>query len=92
MKLVNDILLKSHKASKDMYQSKILMFPLDLKYEKIDVCPGNCMLFWKELANDKKCLECDQSWFVKVVSWDGEKVMIEVAYISSFITFLSHLT
>jgi hypothetical protein len=45
VKLINDILLKSHKVSKDMYQSKKIMSALGLKYEKIDVCPDNCMLF-----------------------------------------------
>jgi hypothetical protein len=37
------------------------------------------MLFWKEHANEKKCLECGQSRFIKVVTQDGEKVMMEVA-------------
>jgi hypothetical protein len=45
MKLINDILLKSHKVPKDMYQSKKMMFALGLKCEKIDVCPDNYMLF-----------------------------------------------
>jgi hypothetical protein len=48
-----------------------------LKYEKIDVSPDNCMLFWKEHAN-KKFLECGQSRFIEVVTEDNEKVMIEV--------------
>jgi ferredoxin-like protein FixX len=68
MKLINDILLKPHKVSKDMYQSKKMMSVLSLKYEKIDVCPDNCMLSWKEHANEKKCLECGQSRFIKVVT------------------------
>jgi hypothetical protein len=55
LKLISDILLKPHKVSKEM------MYVLDLKYEKIDVCPNNCILFWKEHANEKKCLECGQS-------------------------------
>jgi hypothetical protein len=37
------------------------------------------MLFWKEHANQKKCLECDQSRFIEVVMQDMENVMIEVA-------------
>jgi hypothetical protein len=45
VKLINDILLKPHKVPKDMYQSKKMMSALSLKYEKIDVCPDNCMLF-----------------------------------------------
>jgi hypothetical protein len=45
MKLISDILPKPHKVPKDMYRSKKIMFALGLKYEKIDVCPNNCMLF-----------------------------------------------
>jgi hypothetical protein len=45
MKLINDILPKPHKVPKDMYRSKKMMFALDLKYEKIDICPDNYMLF-----------------------------------------------
>jgi hypothetical protein len=55
-----------------------MMYALGLKYEKIDVCPDNCMLFWKEHANEKKCLECGQSSFIEVVTQDGEKVTMEV--------------
>jgi hypothetical protein len=50
MKLVSDILLKPHKVPKDMYQSKKLMYVLSLKYEKIDICLDNCMLFWKSMT------------------------------------------
>jgi hypothetical protein len=45
MKLISDILSKPHKVPKDMYQSKKMMSVLSLKYEKIDVCLDNCMLF-----------------------------------------------
>jgi hypothetical protein len=38
------------------------------------------MLFWKEHANEKKCLECGQSRFIEVVTQDGEKVTIEVTH------------
>jgi hypothetical protein len=41
--------------------------------------PDNCMLFWKEHANEKKCLECSQSRFIEVVTQDGNKVTMEVA-------------
>jgi hypothetical protein len=68
MKLISNILLKPHKLPKDMYQSKKMISPLNLKYEKIDVCPDNYMLFLKQHANEKKCLECGQSRFIKVVT------------------------
>jgi hypothetical protein len=79
MKLISNILLKPQKVPKDMYQFKKMMSALGLKYEKIDVCSDNCILFWKEHANEKKCLECGQSRFIKVVTQDGENVMTEVA-------------
>jgi hypothetical protein len=63
-----------------MYQSKKMMSALSLKYGKIDVCPDNCMLFWKEHANERKCLECGQSRFIEVVTQDSEKVMTKVAH------------
>jgi hypothetical protein len=78
LKLTSDILPNPHKVSKDMYWSKKMMSALSLKYEKIVICPYNCMLFWKEHANEKKCLECGQSRFIEVVIEDGEKAMIEV--------------
>jgi hypothetical protein len=68
LKLISDILSEPQKVPKDMYQSKKMMSALDLKYEKIDVYLDNCMLFWKEHANEKKCLECGQSRFIKVVT------------------------
>jgi hypothetical protein len=78
LKLISDILPKSHKVPKDMYQSKKMKSALNLKYEKIDVYTDNCMLFWKEHANEKKCLECGQSRFIEIVIKDGEKVTTEV--------------
>jgi hypothetical protein len=60
LKLIIDTLPKPHKVPKDMYQSKKMISALGLKYEKIDICPDNCMLLWKEHANEKKCLECGQ--------------------------------
>jgi hypothetical protein len=50
-----------------------------MEYQKIDVCPDNCMLFWKENEKLDKCLRCNKSRFVEVVNEDGEKVTTEVA-------------
>jgi hypothetical protein len=45
VKLISDILSKLHKVPKHLYQSKKMMSALGLKYEKIDICLDNCMLF-----------------------------------------------
>jgi hypothetical protein len=47
---------------------------------KIDVCQDNCMFFWKEHINEKKCLKCQKSQFIEVINVDGEEVMTEIAY------------
>jgi hypothetical protein len=48
LRLFNDVLPSNHKMSKDMYQSKKILSPLGMEYEKIDVCNDNCMIFYKE--------------------------------------------
>jgi hypothetical protein len=45
MKLISNILSKPHKVPKEMYQFKKLLSSLGMKYEKINVCPDNYMLF-----------------------------------------------
>jgi hypothetical protein len=74
LKLISHILPKPHKIlAKYMYHSKKLLSSLGMKYEKIDVCPDNCMLFWKEQAKEKKCLKCCKSRLVEVVNEDGDE-------------------
>jgi hypothetical protein len=88
MKLISDILPKPHIVPKDMYQSKKIMSALSLKYEKIDVCLDNCMLFWKDNDNGKKWLMCGQSRFIEIVTQDSEKVTTKVASLLSYHTSL----
>ncbi|XP_040369498.1 uncharacterized protein LOC112186204 [Rosa chinensis] len=45
----------------NFYQTKKLITDLALPYEKIDVCPKDCMLFWKEHADLDKCKVCGAS-------------------------------
>ena len=80
LKLISDILPANHKMPKDMYQSRKLLSGLGMDYEKIDVYQDNCMLFWKEHKNEKKCIKCAKSRYVEVVNEDGETITTEVAY------------
>jgi hypothetical protein len=43
-----------------------------MKYEKIDTCKDNCILFYKEHKNEMKYLKCGKSRFVEVVNKDGD--------------------
>jgi hypothetical protein len=47
--LISDILQANHKLPRGMYQSKKMLVELGMKYEKIDYCSNNCMLFWKRM-------------------------------------------
>jgi hypothetical protein len=71
-KLTSDVLSPNHKLSRDMYQLNKLFSGLGMDYEKINVCQDNCMLFWKEHINEKKCLKCGKSQFVEVINVDSE--------------------
>jgi hypothetical protein len=80
LKLFSDVLPSNHKMPKDMYQSKKLLSALGMEYEKINVCKDNCMIFYKEHKNEKKCLKCGKSRFVEVVNEDSEMVMTKTAH------------
>jgi hypothetical protein len=80
LRLFSDVLPSNHKMSKDMYQSKKLLSALGMEYEKIDVCKDNCMIFYKEHKNEKKCLKCGKPRFVEVINEDGETVTTKTAH------------
>jgi hypothetical protein len=80
LRLFSDVLPSNHKMPKDMYQSKKLLSALGMQYEKIDVCKDNCMIFYKEQKNEKKCLKCGKLRFVEVVNEDGETVTTKTAH------------
>jgi hypothetical protein len=80
LRLFSDVLPSNHKMLKDMYQSKKLLSALGMEYKKIDVCKDNCMIFYKEHKNEKKCLKCGKLRFVEVVNEDGETVTMKTAH------------
>jgi hypothetical protein len=42
--LIHEVFPQNHKMPKDVYQCRKLLSGLGLDYQKIDVCPDNCML------------------------------------------------
>ncbi|XP_073116198.1 uncharacterized protein [Elaeis guineensis] len=46
---------------KSFNKAKKVIESLGLKYEKIDACPNDCLLFRKEYANDDSCSKCEAS-------------------------------
>ncbi|XP_025632772.1 uncharacterized protein [Arachis hypogaea] len=54
--------------AKRIKEAKTMVRDLGLDYKKIDACPNDCMLYWKEHENDTFCHECGTSrWIVHPV-------------------------
>ncbi|WVZ90125.1 LOW QUALITY PROTEIN: hypothetical protein U9M48_036455 [Paspalum notatum var. saurae] len=70
VKLIDDILPENHKLPKNLYFAKKILASLGMKYEKIDVCPNNCIMFWEEDGTDK---------YVQVTNDEGGSVTTKVA-------------
>ncbi|KAI9075367.1 hypothetical protein K1719_042679 [Acacia pycnantha] len=45
------------------YEAKKIINRLGLNYEKIDACPNDCMLYWKDEARRETCKKCHTSRF-----------------------------
>jgi len=54
---------KNNKLPKDYYQCKKLVKSLGLDYQKIDVCPNDCMLYYDINRDKDKCDVCNHSRF-----------------------------
>nr|XP_043608898.1 uncharacterized protein LOC122580743 [Erigeron canadensis] len=46
---------------KSLYEVRKIIRELGLSYDKIDACPNDCMLYWKENINKTKCDTCHTS-------------------------------
>ncbi|KAH7834062.1 hypothetical protein Vadar_012374 [Vaccinium darrowii] len=62
LRLLKVMLPPDAKLPKDCYEAKKIIKDLGLNYEKIHACPNDCMLFWKEHANDDFCKCCASRW------------------------------
>jgi hypothetical protein len=59
---------------------KKILSALGMKYEKIDACKDNYIIFYKEHKNETTCLKYGKLRFIEVINEHGEKVMTEVAH------------
>ncbi|XP_071687837.1 uncharacterized protein [Rutidosis leptorrhynchoides] len=48
---------------KSLYDLRKLIRDLGLGYERIDACPNDCMLYWKENKDKTECVVCHTSWY-----------------------------
>jgi len=69
---------EGHELPKTMYATKKIMKALSMDYEKIHVCPKNCLLFRHEYANDNYCRKCGSSRYIEVVDEQGQKKQLKI--------------
>ena len=69
---------EGHELPKTMYGTKKIMKALSMDYEKIHVCPKNCLLFRHEYADDKYCRKCGSSRYIEVVDKHGQKQQLKI--------------
>ena len=55
------LLPDGHILPRNMYEAKKLLGALKMPYELIHACPNGCILFRKEYAEAKYCLDCSSS-------------------------------
>ena len=79
VQLMGEVLPENHKLPKNMYFAKKMLAGLGMTYEKIDVCPNSCMLFFEEDDKLDRCKHCEASRYVEVTNDEGELVVTKVA-------------
>jgi hypothetical protein len=55
------ILPKGNRLKENFYAAKSMMKPLGLGYQKIDMCPNFCILYYLENAEMTECMTCRHS-------------------------------
>jgi len=55
------ILPEGNRLKENFYATKSMMKPLGLGYQKIDMCPNFCMLYFLENAEMTECITCEHS-------------------------------
>jgi hypothetical protein len=63
IKWVISILPEGNKLKENFYAAKSMMKPLGLGYQKIDMCPNFCMLYYLENVELTKCMTCAHSHY-----------------------------
>ncbi|TXG73322.1 hypothetical protein EZV62_001901 [Acer yangbiense] len=61
LELFKEALPEGEILPKSFYQTKKIISDLGLGYEKIHACPNDCILYWKEKAQETKCIVCGTS-------------------------------
>jgi len=63
MEWARSILSKKNKLKENFYAAKSIMKPLGLGYQKIDMCPNFCMIYYFENAELTEWMTCGHSHY-----------------------------
>ncbi|XP_057770644.1 uncharacterized protein LOC130990427 [Salvia miltiorrhiza] len=63
IELIQEILPEDNLAPDNFYETKKLLRGMGLPVEKIDCCPNNCMIYWRDDAELVCCKFCNTSRF-----------------------------
>jgi hypothetical protein len=63
-----DKLPKGNMVPRSTTKAKKILCPIELKYEKIHVCPNDCIIYWGKHKNNISCPTCDISRYKKIDS------------------------
>ncbi|XP_057247444.1 uncharacterized protein LOC104882960 [Beta vulgaris subsp. vulgaris] len=69
--LFKEALPENNTLPESFYEAQKTVKKLSLNSIKIDACPNNCMLFWKEHANADECMKCHASRWKKKEQGNG---------------------
>ncbi|XP_021747570.1 uncharacterized protein LOC110713426 [Chenopodium quinoa] len=59
LKMFKSVLPSDSNVPSTYYEARKMITDFGFDYEKIEACENDCILFWKENANLKKCIVCD---------------------------------
>ncbi|CAH9136296.1 unnamed protein product, partial [Cuscuta epithymum] len=59
LELLKDALPEGNTLPDSYYDAQKIIKTLSLEPKRIDACPNDCMLFWKEHANADECVHCN---------------------------------
>ncbi|KAI0511229.1 hypothetical protein KFK09_011854 [Dendrobium nobile] len=78
---------------KSTYEVKKMMKAFDLGYTKIDACPNDCMLFWKDRSDQNICHICGTSRWSTIIKKNsrGKKTHMELAKIVRYFPLIPRL-
>jgi len=61
LQVVHDMLLEENMLPKSYYQAKKILCRMGMEYQKIHVCPNDCILYIYEFQEMPKCPRCEVS-------------------------------